>query len=319
MLLMISSLVRGEIIIEIAVTCNNDGNCDADEGCTCSDCDGEQDACILGLLCSIFDTGCCTSTSDNECNPYCAFVDPDCGPADCGNGTMELGEECDLGTRNDVTNSGCLADCTLEVIIPGENGCPEGTTLCSDGTCSLNCYQTDEGVAPCNNDGYCDTGEGCTCSDCDGEEDTCESGLLCSLVDQACCNNDEDDFCNEYCAFVDPDCESSGGSGKGIFSVGTCMYTETSQDTCEDDGMLTRALSALWTWDPENILHIDPLRKQDSCVYIEDTFSCPASVEVSFFGFYQFIIAIGIVGLIYLIYILRKKNHSKHKRKNKKK
>jgi len=307
-------------ITDVSVSdCNYDAYCDADEGCTCSDCDGEQDACILGLLCSIFDTGCCTSTSDNECNPYCAFVDPDCGPADCGNGIMELGEECDLGTRNDVTNSGCLADCTLEVIIPGENGCPEGTTLCSDGTCSLNCYQTDEGVAPCNNDGYCDTGEGCTCSDCDGEEDTCESGLLCSLVDQACCNNDEDDFCNEYCAFVDPDCESSGGSGKGIFSVGTCVYTETSQDTCEDDGMLTRALSALWTWDPENILHIDPLRKQDSCVYIEDTFSCPASVEVSFFGFYQFIIAIGIVGLIYLIYILRKKNHSKHKRKNKKK
>jgi cysteine-rich repeat protein len=306
-------------ITDVSVSeCNYNDICDADEGCTCSDCDGEVDKCEAGLLCSIFDTGCCTSTSDNECNPYCAFVDPDCGPADCGNGIVEFEEECDLGTRNDVTNSGCLADCTLEVIIPGENGCPEGTTLCNDGTCSLNCYQTDEGVADCNNDGICDVGEGCTCSDCDEEEDTCESGLLCSLVDQACCNTEEDNFCNRYCAFVDPDCEPQG-LRKGIFSVGTCSYTETSQDTCKDDGMLTRFLSALWTWDPENIQHIDPLRKQDRCVYIEDTLSCPASAQVSFFGIYQIVIAAGLVVLIYLIYFLRKRKHHKKIRKIRKK
>ncbi|MCX6750527.1 MAG: hypothetical protein NTZ83_03645, partial [Candidatus Pacearchaeota archaeon] len=314
--------------------CNYDGYCDEGEGCTCEDCDDEQDECEEGLLCSLIDEACCRETSDNYCNPYCSN-DPDCDSAVyCGNSIVDSEEQCDLGTRNGLLRSGCLADCTYEDnILPP---CPEGLTLCEDGTCSLNCYITNIGPAPCNYDTYCDSGvEGCTCEDCDDEQDECEEGLLCSLIDEACCRETSDDYCNPYCS-NDPDC-GGGGIIEGILGIGTCSYTENSQDTCTDDGRITRSLSALWTWDNENsfteissgenvynykeeplgVFRYDPLRKSENCVYIEDTFACPASVEVSFFGVYQLVIVIVIVGLIYLLYALRKKHHSKHSRNSK--
>lgn len=34
------------------IVCNNNSVCDADEGCRCSDCTGEQDRCLDGLTCS---------------------------------------------------------------------------------------------------------------------------------------------------------------------------------------------------------------------------------------------------------------------------
>jgi hypothetical protein len=94
-------------------------------------------------------------------------------------------------------------------------------------------------------------------------------------------------------------------------SIGTCAYTENSQDTCEDDGMLTRSLVASWSWSPENPSHSDPLLKQAKCQNIEDVISCPASAQVPFFGIYQLVIVIAIILIIYLIYFLRKKN-SRH-------
>jgi len=127
-------------------------------------------------------------------------------------------------------------------------------------------------------------------------------------------------------------------SGENL-SIGTCSYVENSQDTCEGDGMLTRSLSAQWNWSTENtfssnpdgldywqptgseVFRYDPmdysgLRKSQNCVYIEDTFACPASAQVSFFGIYQLVIAIALVVLIYLIYALKKKNNSKHVKKH---
>jgi hypothetical protein len=105
--------------------------------------------------------------------------------------------------------------------------------------------------------------------------------------------------------------------------------------------MLTRSLSAQWNWSAENsfnsnpdgldywqpsgseIFRYDPLdysglRKSQSCVYIEDTFACPASAQVSFFGIYQFAIAIALIAAVYLIYALTKKKNSKHTRRHSK-
>jgi hypothetical protein len=306
-----------DVTDEGVAECDYDGKCDTGEGCTCQDCNSEQDTCKNGLICNIIDSACCSSENDNECNPYCAFVDPDCAPSRCGNGFKELGEECDLGAKNNVSNSGCSSTCKYVILEPP---CPEGTNLCNDNTCSLNCFATDEGIKGC------------------GEAGACAVGLQCSAEDKACCRWSPDGFCDSYCAFVDPDCQSSLLE-QGLFSIGTCLYTENGKDTCEGDGMLTRSLSAQWNWSAENtfssnpdgldywqptgsgVFRYDPmdysgLRKSQNCVYIEDTFACPASAEVSFFGIYQLVIAVAVVALIYLIYALRKKNNSKHVRKH---
>jgi cysteine-rich repeat protein len=275
--------------------CNYNGICDSGEGCTCNDCDGQQDTCQNGLLCTIFNTACCTSVSDLICNPACSYIDPDCSPAICGNGFMELGEECDLGTRNQVADSGCSSTCTYEILEPP---CPEGTALCNDGTCSLNCYATDKGVATC-------------------DPSKCAEGLQCSGVDgNACCYYAKDGYCDPYCASVDQDCKSK--NTVGIFPIGTCSYTENGQDTCQNGGVLVRSLVASWTWDPANTQQSDPLGRSQNCVDIQDTLACPASVEVSFFGIYQLAIAAVVVVLIYLILALRKKSSSKHARRNSK-
>jgi cysteine-rich repeat protein len=299
--------------------CDYDGVCDVGEGCTCKDCNNEQDTCQNGLICNIVNSACCSSTSDKQCNPYCSYVDPDCSPAVCGNGFKEVGEECDLGTRNNDSNSGCSSTCKYVVLEPP---CPEGTDLCNDNTCSLNCYATDKGIKGC------------------GDAGTCAAGLQCSADDKACCKTSSDGYCNSYCASVDPDCKTKL-LDQGIFSIGTCLYTENGKDTCADDGMLTRSLSAQWNWSAENsfnsnpdgldywqpsgseIFRYDPLdysglRKSQSCVYIEDTFACPASAQVSFFGIYQFAIAIALIAAVYLIYALTKKKNSKHTRRHSK-
>ena len=132
--------------------CNNNGQCENGEICSCQDCTGEQDSCQEGYHC-FYDTT----------NPYLSY---------------------------------CTSDC------------PIGTTLCPDGSCSNNCLVIDDGFPPCNNNGQCEDGEGCTCQDCDGKQDTCEEGAVCSYVQGICigvCGNDicelgEDiDNCPEDC------------------------------------------------------------------------------------------------------------------------
>jgi len=314
--------------------CNYDGVCDSDEGCTCSDCNSEEDTCQEGLLCNIIDAACCSSTSDNVCNIYCSYIDPDCSGI-CGNGFEETGEQCDLGIKNEIAGSGCTEECKYKRITAP---CPEGTALCSDGTCSLNCFSTGKGTT-CDHDNTCDSGEGCACSDCDLKADTCVTGLACSTVDQACCDKVSDDYCNVYCSYVDPDC-TAVTLNKDLFTVGKCSYTESGEDTCEDDGILVRSLSANWTWNANNtftsnpdgedywetatgVFRYDPLdfsgiRNSEKCANIEDTLVCPASVEVPFeLGLYGAISVTIIIALVYIFYFLKekKKYNKKSKRK----
>ena len=125
------------------------------------------------------------------------------GP-ECGNNVQEEGEQCDDG--NIVNNDGCSSTCNYELVDPGEEGCPEGSSLCGDGTCSLNCWATSNDYPSCNNNNQCETGEGCNCGDCDNRQDTCSAGLSCSSVDVACCDDIRNGECNPYCSSVDPDC-----------------------------------------------------------------------------------------------------------------
>ncbi len=71
--------------------------------------------------------------------------------------------------------------------------CPDGTTMCSDGFCRVNCGGS--GGITCNNNGVCDPGEGCDCSpDCDYKQDSCANGSICEggLCETPGSGNDDD-------------------------------------------------------------------------------------------------------------------------------
>ncbi len=186
-----------------------DGVCDSSEGCACIDCDREQDSCSAGLACALEITpygSCCDFEGDGECSQLCRNVDPDCEDVtlpSCGNSVLDFGEECDLGEDNGQS-LGCDDNCRIECGI--SQPCPEGTYLCEDGTCSLNCLLCEDEPGACNNNGACEEGEGCSCSDCDMQPDSCTSGLTCSLTDGSCCNAEEDGVCDFLCSYADPDC-----------------------------------------------------------------------------------------------------------------
>ncbi|MEA3329733.1 MAG: dockerin type I domain-containing protein [Nanoarchaeota archaeon] len=166
---------------------------------------------------------CCTSANSGE---------PIIPVGECGNSLLEGTEECDDG--NVISGDGCSSDCKFESV---PSPCPEGTELCSDETCSLDCDVTDEGVAGCDDDGECEDGEGCSCEDCDGEIDTCAEGLLCSLEDTGCCKIISDGECNPYCKTIDPDCRGPVDAvcGNNICEVGEecdCSDCHGEQDGC---------------------------------------------------------------------------------------
>ncbi len=306
--------------------CNLNGTCDVGESCTCRDCNEEQDSCADDLVCSIINTVCCDNESDEVCTPYCATVDPDCVPKVCGDGILNYEEECDMGSvlNSADGSSGCFDNCTMSVVEPGEDGCPEGTELCADETCSLNCYYTDERKASCKYDGICSDGESCSCVDCNGEKDECADGLFCSFVDNACCNNESDKHCNPYCAYIDPDCNPEDES---IELIGNCLYDENITDDCED-GVLEYFWNGIWTWDNDNYYdtsqepeedyvynattgkyHYDPTKSYLECRSGSNTIQCPVSALLPFFTLINIITILIAFGIIY--YFLAEKDKKK--------
>ena len=294
--------------------CNYDDVCDSGatpaegEGCTCSDCAGEQDRCEAGLFCSLYDSACCNNESDGVCHPYCGYIDPDCAGNDyCGNGFKGFQEECDDG--NVISGDGCSGICEFELNIYPP--CPEGTMLCNDGTCSLNCDATDEGYDLSCQDSSC-----------------CDVGLEYNLQDNACCNSVTDGYCHPYCALSDPDCNM--GEFGGIDGIGSCSYTKNSDDDCTD-GVLRRNYIASWDWDPSNLFYEDPqsedyvedalnpgiwhydpidltgFRRSDRCTDISDQLICPAQIQLPGFGKVQLIISVLLIALVYTIIVFRRR------------
>jgi len=96
-------------------------------------------------------------SGDNFCVLGCAPIDEDCGapvcskdnPLACGGATCQAGD-------------GCIIDCEPKDLDCGGNGV-------------RGCLTSEEGGTSA-----CDVGEGCGCSDCASQQDSCEPGMLCS-------------------------------------------------------------------------------------------------------------------------------------------
>jgi cysteine-rich repeat protein len=86
----------------------------------------------------------------------------------CGNGVIEVPEQCDDGAQNGVPGDGCGADCHREPITPvcgnghietGEQ-CDDGNT--ADGDCCSSTCQFEPRTSPCADDGDLCTADRCT-------------------------------------------------------------------------------------------------------------------------------------------------------------
>ena len=120
----------------------------------------------------------------------------------------------------------------------GQTECSAGQALCQDGTCSANCAVTDSGTAGCigSPDSNCDMGEGCACSDCYGQQDSCSSGLICNRQSQTCGNYDCgnsvcDSVSGENAANCPADCAAPVPTGAAFGNVTTsewpCTWVST--------------------------------------------------------------------------------------------
>lgn len=143
-------------------------------------------------------------------------------PDTCGNGTVEIGEECD--DQNDVPGDGCENDCSRTrsicgngILDPGEL-CDDHNTISGDG-CRSDCVKVevcgdgDLDASEVCDDGEAVSGDGCR-ADCQGEE-LCGDGLLDVAAGELCDdgNNIDGDGCSS-------DCTSDEVCGNGVASQG---------------------------------------------------------------------------------------------------
>jgi cysteine-rich repeat protein len=161
-----------------------------------------------------FGAGSFTFSLDNDGDGLTDGDDDDCAPAaECGNGIVEGGEDCDDG--NIADGDCCSATCQYEA---ADSFCDDGD-FCTDGDAC-------DGAGICVAGGArnCSDGVGCTVDSCDSVNATCVH----TPDDSACA--DDGLFCNgeEFCDAVN-DCASTGNP----CDVGTVC--NDANDTCDPE------------------------------------------------------------------------------------
>ena len=135
-------------------------------------------------------------------------VNTDCPAPVCGNGTEEIGEQCDDG--NVVDGDGCSATCTVDGV-PAEWVCDPGYYNQADG-CDCDCGALDPDCEIPDADVY-NCSPGATCN----AQGQCEGGLV--IPPEWTCGDSfygADDGCDCGCGVIDPDCADA--------TVGSCEW-----------------------------------------------------------------------------------------------
>ena len=169
------------------------------------------------------------------------------------------------------------------------------------------------------------------------QDDPEEDGIDCGGADCGICGADGraiphcvDNIMNEGETGLD-----CGGTECGLCSysislpkVGACEYVSLGTDDCAD-GFLTYEWVGDWTWgsnngfsstnnpfsnDPADYVDVggtfyyDRSKISENCVGGTNVITCPAQVQLSFFGFFGFLGSLILIAIIYLSLIFRKNN-----------
>lgn len=183
-------------------------------------------------------------------------------------------------TGNQMESSNLLEVLSRDIACAGINYCSDYITLeeCENDACDVGKVSVPDNVR-CGEEVFnpltnCVDSTDCKCY-WDSSSETCEGGWEVESV----CEEDEN------------------------VPIGDCIYTRVGGDTCEDDGMLLVTEIATWVWAPENEETMyDPLGLHLNCINRETVYICPQTVQLPFFGFYNFLAAIAIVLIGYGLY-----------------
>ncbi|MBU4116145.1 MAG: hypothetical protein KKG94_00170 [Nanoarchaeota archaeon] len=244
---------------------------------------------------------------------YCAWDNGVCAPAwsafaeFCGNGIINTGETCD------GTEWGTITECADFDYFTEDEGtlscdpdyCFFDTSLCTGGN----------GIGPCG-DEVINIGETCDGNPSEGGDWGPITGC-----------QDFDDFaggtlyCNSNCHFDTSLCTGGVNTG-GVSVIGSCIFNENTDDTC-DDGFLTYSWLASFNWnflnnfatnpDEDDYIfddggwHYDPERVSDKCADGSNTIPCPAQIQLPFFTLQSFLASLIILAAIYFAWNLKNK------------
>lgn len=210
----------GNKVVEAPETCD-DGNADADDGCSnaCKTetgyaCPTPGEDCVLLAVCGDGNLGpgeeCddtntkshdgCSSACIVELGWECPTAGSRCVGSKCGDGVIAGNEQCEDGNEVPTSGDGCSEVCRLE----SGHFCPEVGQACQQTVCGNGEREGDE---PCD-DGNSDLGDGCTPL-CEREptcvdgacSSTCGDGMILPGDGEQCDDGNllDGDGCNKSC------------------------------------------------------------------------------------------------------------------------